>query len=241
MKKKINPWAIVVALALMLIGILSIILDVSVFKTSNSVLINIGCSVFSSGIVLFFTAIYIDHMKEYSVWSEWKMERIFKTRAEKNTESDPKFEKHNIKQLDCIAFGLKSFRSNRTKDITTCLQRGMNVRILVMDPTSSFVKQRELEESESDGSIAKSISDLVVWADKLNKASHNGKIKIRFYNAMTFDFYWRMDDEIYVGPYWLEVASQQTITYKFVKGGKGFDLYSEYFELLWNNDKFCHD
>ena len=56
---------------------------------------------------------------------------------------------------------------------------------------------------------------------------------------MTLDFYWRIDDELYVGPYLYGIPSQQTITYKFVNGGMGFKLYSEYFESLWNNDKLC--
>ena len=53
---------------------------------------------------------------------------------------------------------------------------------------------------------------------------------------MTLDFYWRTDNVIYIGPYWNGYESQQTITYKFLKGGKGFKMYSDYFEKLWEND-----
>lgn len=241
MKKSINPYAIIVSLALVVLGILLILADLFWIFSASNVFVNIGCSLIASGLVLFFTAVLIDYRKEYIVWSEWKLERIFRTRAEKNTESDPKLEKHNIKQLDGIAFGLKAFRSNRERDVLSCMQRGMNVRLLVMDPTSKFVTQREREESSTEGSISKSIMDLINWADKLNNQSAKGKIKIRFYDSMTLDFYWRMDDEIYIGPYLLNVESQQTITYKYVKGGKGFDLYSQYFESLWNDTTFCHD
>ena len=241
MKKKINPYAIIVSLALVIIGILTILADIYLLVSPANVFLNIGCSLIASGLVLFFTAILIDYSKEYIVWSEWKLERIFKTRAEKNTESAPKLERHNIKQLDGIAFGLKSFRSNREKDVLTCMQRGMNVRLLVMDQTSKFVQQREREEGAAEGSISTSIVALIEWADKLNSKSSDGKIIIRFYDCMTLDFYWRMDNEMYVGPYLLDVESQQTITYKYVKGGKGFDLYSEYFESLWSNATFCHE
>jgi len=54
---------------------------------------------------------------------------------------------------------------------------------------------------------------------------------------MTLDFYWRVDDELYVGPYWYHVGSQQTITYKFTSGKKGFKLYEKYFEDLWNDEE----
>lgn len=241
MKKSINPYAIIVSLGLIIIGILLILMDLFWTKSPSNVFVNIGCSVIASGLVLFFTALLIDYRKDYLVWSEWKLEQIFRTRADKNRDSDPKLEKHNIKQLDGIAFGLKSFRSNRRNDVLRCMQNGMDVRLLVMDPTSDFVKQREFEESAAPESISKSIWDLIEWAEELNRQSNYGKIQIRFYDTMTLDFYWRLDDEIYIGPYMLDVESQQTITYKYVKGGKGFRLYSEYFESLWNNKKFCHE
>lgn len=241
MKKSINPYAIIVSLGLIIIGILLILMDIFWTKSQSNVFVNIGCSLIASGLVLFFTALLIDYRKDYLVWSEWKLERIFPTRADKNRDSDPKLEKHNIKQLDGIAFGLKSFRSNRRSDVLACMQSGMDVRLLVMDPTGDFVKQRELEESAAPGGISKSIWDLIEWAEELNRQSNYGKIQIRFYDTMTLDFYWRLDDEIYIGPYMLDVESQQTITYKYVKGGKGFRLYSEYFESLWNNKKFCHE
>lgn len=239
MKKTINPYAIIVSLTLVLSGILLILFDIFWLKTETKVFLNIGCSLIASGLVLFFTAILIDYRKSYIVWDEWKLEKIFKTRADKNQESDPKLEKNNIKQLDGIAFGLKSFRSNRRKDVLACMQKGMNVRLLVMDPSGPFVAQREREEEAVQGSISDSILSLVEWANKLNEESKKGKIEIRFYNTMTLDFYWRLDDEIYIGPYMLNMESQQTITYKFVKGGKGFQLYTDYFESLWNDQKFC--
>ncbi len=169
----------------------------------------------------------------------WNLERIFRTRAEKNTESDPKLEMHDTKQLDGIAFGLSSFRSAREKDVLACLKNGMNMRLLIMNPNSCFVKQRALEEGVHADSISTSIISLVEWINRLNKKSNSGKIEIKYYNAMTLDFYWRMDDVVYVGPYLYNIMSQQTITYKFVKGGKGFDLYTDYFESLWNDDKLC--
>lgn len=166
---------------------------------------------------------------------EWKMDQIFRTRAEKNAESDALLEGHNIKQLDGIAFGLRSFRNTRERDVLACLNNGTSIRLLVMDPESAFAKQRALEENDNPDSIANSILELTIWAQKLNKLSSNGKISIKYYNAMPLDFYWRIDDVLYTGPYWFGTASQQTVTYRFSKGGRGFSLYSNYFDDLWNN------
>jgi len=116
--------------------------------------------------------------------SDWGLEKIFKTRAEKNSESDPKLESHDIKFLDGIAFGLSSFRSNREYDVLKCLQNGMQMRLLVMDPDTAFVEQRAVEESVHPDSIRKSINELVTWVNKLNNQSVAGKIEIKYYNRI---------------------------------------------------------
>lgn len=106
------------------------------------------------------------------------------------------------------------------------------------DENNLFLKQREIEENEPEGQIRKSINDLVAWADKINQncsGKKSGTITVRGYKCMTLDFYWRMDDELYIGPYWYHYVSQQTITYKFEKGKKGFAHYTDYFEDLWKD------
>ena len=108
-----------------------------------------------------------------------------------------------------------------------------------MQHTRSFDSERDRLEKGRPGDIAASIKELVKWVNKLNALSPHGKIEIKYYNAMTLDFYWRLDDELYVGPYLYNIVSQQTITYKYVKGGRGFNMYSDYFESLWNNNELC--
>lgn len=170
-----------------------------------------------------------------SIIGRWGVDKIFRTRAEKNYESDRILESHNIKQLDGIAFGLRSFRVQRTNDILSCLENGANIRLLVMNPYSRFAIQRAREEHEADDSISKSIEDLLKWVKNINSRSKNGSIQIKLYNSMTLDFYWRIDDCLYIGPYLYGVPSQQTITYKFNQGGLAFEQYTEYFERLWND------
>ena len=169
----------------------------------------------------------------------WELVQIFDSRAEKNKDSDPRLETHDVKKLDGIAFGLTSFRCKRSQDLLSCLQSGMNVRFLVMDPKGDYIHQRESEENVARGSIEESINQLVIWAKELNDRSDKGKIQIKGYSCMTLDFYWRIDDVVYVGPYLYNIASQQTITYKYGQNGRGFKFYTRYFEELWYNDKLC--
>ena len=61
---------------------------------------------------------------------------------------------------------------------------------------------------------------------------------MKYYDSRTLDFYWRIDDIVYVGPYLPSSESQATITYKFEKDGRDFALYSNYFDELWNISAF---
>lgn len=236
MKGKYNLKTVSTGLGIIILGILSVLADIFWLKTNQNIWISIGCSLLASGIVILAQAVLIEG-RRIDPLDEWGLEKIYETRAEKNKESDPELEKAK-EQVDAIAFGLKSFRTKHTNKVRKILRNGVNIRILTMNPDKDniFLKQREIEEEETEGQIRNSIEQLVDWANKLNSESHKGKIEVKGYKCMTLDFYWRVDNDIYIGPYWYHVGSQQTITYKFHKGRRGFDIYKEYFENLWNDE-----
>lgn len=231
-KYKYNLKSIVAGLVATTLGILSILADLFWWRTAQNLWISIGCSLIASGLVILLTAIFVERV-QLDPLDGWRIKSIFATRAEINVgcETELKKAKH---QVDIIAFGLHSFRTKQSEEnILRLLKKGVNFRILTMDPECDFVLQREKEEEDSN--IKNSIEKLVEWANRLNEKSRQGKIIIKGYSSMTLDFYWRADGILYVGPYWYGYDSQQTVTYKFVMGGNGFRLYTEYFDRLWNN------
>ena len=234
MNEKYNWKSIVAGLVCLIIGIILILLDIFSFKTPQNLWISIGCSLIASGVVILLTSLFVERIKVNSL-DEWSIKKIYATRSEKNADSDPNLNKAQY-CVDGIAFGLSSFRSKYTKKVEQALRNGVNFRLITMDPNGDFIHFREKEEGEVEGNIQKSINDLVNWANKLNNRKYKGKIVIKSYNCMTLDFYWRVDNTIYIGPYWYGYKSSDTITYSFTKGGKAFNLYSEYFESLWENE-----
>lgn len=237
MKEKNDLKTIIAGLVIIIAGIIAILIDYFLIETELGIWISIGCSLLASGIVILAQILLIEGKKENPL-EKWGLEKIYETRAEKNQESDPELDKAKI-QIDAVAFGLKSFRSKSTRKVEKVLKRGVNIRILTMNPDANnhFLIQREIEEQESSGQILNSIKQLVTWANQLNSRNYSGKVCVKGYKCMTLDFYWRVDDEIYIGPYWYHYGSQQTVMYKFRKGKKGFDIYSEYFEDLWNDEE----
>ncbi len=237
MKETYNWKSLFAGVVIILVGVGFCIASAYTNAPWNNICLSVGCSLIASGLVILMHDFFIER-KIVSELDDWNLIKIYNTRAEKNADSDPELDKARY-AVDAIAFGLKSFRSKQTKRVESCLRRGVNFRILTMNPESQFVQQRELEENETESQIKHTIEHLVMWADELNSKGFKGRILVKGYNAMTLDFYWRVDDEVYIGPYWYNISSQQTITYKFEREGKGFTTYTEYFESLWENKTLC--
>lgn len=232
MKEKFNTKSIIAGLVCIILGGLGLAAEF-LWSTEKGLWFNLGCSLLSSGLVILLTALFVERLKVNPL-DEWKLKTITSTRAEINNDCEIEMD-HVKKQVDIVAFGLRSFRTTHTDaQILEKLKKGINYRILTMNPQSEFVTARETEEDNKN--IKNSIEALIEWADSLNAKSSRGKIIIKGYSSMTLDFYWRVDIVVYIGPYWNGYESQQTITYKYIKGGKGFKTYSDYFEKLWSND-----
>ncbi len=206
----------------------------------SQVFFNIGLAIMTSFLVLMVQMFCSKPIQNNEITDTWKLTKIYDKRSEKNKDSDPRLDKVR-EHVDVVAFGLKSFRENYTTKAEIAISKGCDFRIITMNPDSQFTRQRDKEENNVEGDIEQSIKDLIEWADKLNSSTNRkrrknkGKIIIKGYDCMTLDFYWRVDDEIYFGPYQYGKGSSDTITFKFEKGGRGFEKYSQYFEELWNN------
>ena len=142
------------------------------------------------------------------------------------------------KTIDVIAFGLRSWRDSKNKEIESLLRNGCQIRILTMDPNGANLKQRELDEKQEIGSIALTIIQLQDWANKLNSRGYKGKIQIKYYDAQPLDFMFLMSNRLFIGPYEYGKGSQQTISYEFNTTGEAYKYYTEYFNDLWNDDEF---
>ena len=90
--EKINWKSIVVSLSVALIGVLLILWDIFGIKTVSHVWISIGCSLIASGMVIFLSALLVDRTK-YDPLDDWKIQKIYSTRAERNSEADPNIDK----------------------------------------------------------------------------------------------------------------------------------------------------
>lgn len=182
-----------------------------------------------------------DIKSENELTKKWGISAIYRLRHNMNIDCDIDLA-NATNQFDIIAFGLRSFRDSQDTLIKKKAREGLKIRILSMNPYGDFIDQRSIEEAERhvmapDSQLKDSIIGLEQWVKNFNKTIDlKNHIELRYYNCMTLDFYYRLDDILYIGPYWYKKISQQTVTYRFVKGAM-FELYEEYFENLWNDDR----
>lgn len=224
------------------IGIIVIISSqfISAKSEWRTVLVSIGCSLLASSIVTFLSSKYLTRISRVKdIIQHWGLEGIYETRQAMNRSTDEVLNQSE-NELDIIAFGLRSFRDAKTKIIKEKVKRGLKIRIITLDPSSEFVTQREKDEKEVSGQIGKTILDLIKWVDDIKKESPDPKnISIKFYNSLPQDFYFRIDNHIFFGPYLYGKASQQTISYEFKGNSVGYEYYKDYFDELWNDPEFC--
>lgn len=226
------------------IGIILILISIVIGldKKIGIILISIGTSIVASSIVVYLSSAYL--LKQNNIRElieKWGINGIYRTRQEMNISCN-EFLNENNDFLDIIAFGLRSFRDSKNEIIKNKVRKGMKIRIITIDPTSEFLKQREIDEKEVEGGIKNTIQQLIKWTNELKQeAKSENQIRLKFYNTLPLDFYFRLDKVIYIGPYLYGITSQQTISYEYIRNSQGFEYYSNYFEKLWNDNNFSKE
>ena len=247
MIKKINNKlesinALLVNTIIFFIGMLLIVIAFLVnIPDWKNILLSIGCSLIASTVVTYLSSKYLVKLNRIkNLIDIWGLSAIYETRQEMNRSTGIAFDTLE-NNLDIIAWGFKSFRDAKDKIVIEKVKKGLKIRFIAPSPDSYYVRQREIDEREIEGQIKKTIIDLGQWIDSLKMiAPDSNNIQIKYYNSLPEDFYFRVDDYIYLGPYQWGKSSQQTISYEF-KGisSKGFIYYNDYFEKLWSSQEFC--
>jgi hypothetical protein len=232
-------------LIVFILGILSVVIGVALSigkerheQLLTTILISVGASLIASAVVTYLTSIYIfKRKKEKEITDFWGLNAIYETRQRMNDSSNEAVEILE-ENLDIIAFGLRSLRDSKGEVIKNKVKRGLKIRILTIHPNSDFLKQRERDELKAEGSIRQSIIQLFEWVNELKEvAPQKESISIKFYNNLPFDFYFRVDNILFIGPYLYGIDSQQTISFEFRNNAKGFGFFISYFDKLWNDKK----
>ena len=193
-----------------------------------SILISIGASLIASSFVSWVSYYYlVTENKLKDMITQWGLKGLYKRRGEINPLSETLLK--TSKTLDIAAYGLKSFRDARHAIVEERIKnKSLKIRILTLNPDSGIVNLIDQTEGSVSGATAGTIRDLIEWV----KSMKSKNIEIRLYDSLPMEFYFRYDNDLFVGPHWTR-TSQQTPTWHFTVNGDGAIEYAQYFEDAW--------
>ena len=132
--------------------------------------------------------------------------------------------------FDIMGFGLRTFIEDNQYNLEEWARKFV-IRILVVHPDTEYCGQRDMEENDPAGKIRQD----VYYVTQLVQDLQNPIIQIRWYKAIPTTNLFRMGDTMFVGPYFVDTRSRNSMTIELRAGGKLFDRYLEHFNRIWND------
>ncbi|GIF67793.1 hypothetical protein Ais01nite_58280 [Asanoa ishikariensis] len=189
----------------------------------------------AAGAVIYIYLIRTETAREaLEMFNVFGLHRIYDRRAAQiRGEYASRLARANSK-IDIIGFGLKDFRRDYIAELGALSQK-TTIRILLLDPDSPLAAQRDKEEGQSVGTIAGEIREFATQFQQ-----HYGKgsptLSLRLYTCCPMINIFRIDNDIFWGPYFVGRASGNTATFRVRRGAILFDQLQQHFDEVW--DKF---
>jgi hypothetical protein len=147
-------------------------------------------------------------------------------------------------RIDILGFGLRALREDYRDQFATW-KRKAKVRILVIDPDFpssgySYASQRDKEENSSHGTIQTDVNAFLAEKRKLDDILSDHSFDLRFYTCLPSINIFRIDDELFWGPYLIGEPSRNTPTFLVRRGGILFERFVDHFECVWNSQDLSH-
>jgi hypothetical protein len=148
-------------------------------------------------------------------------------------------------QIDIIGFGLSSLREDFGDHFAKWKPR-VNVRVLLLDPEFpsaelSYARQRDNEENNIVGKIAGDVKKFIEDIGNLIGKINGHTFEIRLYQCLPTLNIFRIDDELFWGPYLVGEQSRNTPTFVVKRGGILFDRFSGQFNRIWESKQLSRD
>lgn len=138
------------------------------------------------------------------------------------------------RNLDILAWGLASFREDYGGRLAEWSERGIQIRLLLVDPDSPkgsvLCELQDMLEERTAGSTA---SDIRTFLAAIKPRSDGLEVKVSEYHPGTNIF--RVDDEMFFGPYLAGTVSRNAPTGFVLSGYRLYERLSSHFEWMWES------
>ncbi len=145
---------------------------------------------------------------------------------------------HASSQIDIIGFGLRSLRQDYGHQFAAWAACA-SVRILLLDPDfpttqCSMADQRDREERDDAGTIRRDVESFVKATASLIR-DKTVAFDVRLYGCLPTVNIFRIDRELFWGPYLVREASRNLPTFVIADGGSLFPVLTRHFETIWSD------
>jgi hypothetical protein len=138
------------------------------------------------------------------------------------------------KHIDVMGFGLKTLWEDYRGHFAEWKQRA-HVRILLIDPNSPFAAQRDREEDELSGSIRRSVKRFLRETAGIRNETAGNPFEVRLYTCLPSVNIFRVDDEMFWGPYFVHEQSRNAPTFIVRRGGELYGCLAKHFDAIWED------
>ena len=222
-----------------------VILGFFLSRSPDPLFNNFGVSLLAAGITGYIVFVYIyftqKMTKKIDILTEYGLEEIFEARGARiKKEYDQRLHRAK-KNIDILGFGLSTLRGDYLGEFERW-KRNADVRILLIDPEFpsmdfSYADQRDREENNNIGTINSEVRKFIAEA----KPFLDANFSIRLYRCIPAVNIFRVDNELFWGPYLISKQSRNNPTFVSKEGGKLFSIYCDHFEKIWGDEVFSRN
>ncbi len=212
-------------------------------RVRRAIKIAIGSSLIAAGITGWVVFAYVLISQTLSdrvrIVTEFGLTAAFETRSVHIKQEYDRRLQNVDEAIDIMGYGLQSLRQDYRNDFKRWRNRA-NVRILLLDPTfpvtdHSYAAQRDKEERDDSGNIEKNVHRFLEEVQPLLESTDSHTFEVRLYRCLPSLNIFRIDSEMFWGPYLIGQPSRSNPTFLAHKSGLLFPRFLEHFNEIWTN------
>jgi hypothetical protein len=233
----------------LLLHLVLVLIGVLLVSSGGVVAISAGASLIATGItgwVLFAHVRLNENQRSLiNLLTLFGFVKAFSARSVRiRSEYDMRLDKARDR-IDVLGFGLRSLREDYRDKFGEWKKRA-NVRILIIDPDfpttkNSYATQRDREEKASEGTIRADVEAFLVEKNRLDKIQSKHSFDVRLYKCLPSVNIFRIDDELFWGPYLVGEPSRNTPTFLVRRGGVLYERFLNHFDHIWKDAELSHE
>lgn len=225
------------------------LLGVVIVQVGGSRNVAIGTSLVAAGIAGWILGVYALFSERLSrrleALTEFGFVEAFTARSARIRETYDGRLNDVREHVDLLGFGQSAFRQDYQDQFAVWAQRRVEVRILLLDPDfpttdASLADQRDGEEQNPVGSIRRDVDAFLAAVEPLLNSS-GGRFRVRLYRCLPTVNVFRIDDELFWGPYLMHEQSRNSPTFLVDRGGHLYDRLLGHFEAIWSSDELSRN